>query len=225
MDIPSATLVDVLVFLLPGFVAAAVYYSLSPAARPIPFERIVQALIFTIFIQASLFVTQMLLAAGAGLTRSLGAWTENVRLVWSLINAVVLGVLMAWISNRDKLHAILRRAGITDQTSHPSEWYGAMCMNKGYVVLHLMGNRRLYGWPQEWPSTPDKGHFAMAKAQWLTDDGAIELPGVNVILIRAEDVERVELMTVLTELKGDSNERPESTNAAATATAKASGAT
>ena len=42
----------VLTFLLPGFVAAAVFYSLTSHPKPSNFERVVQALIFTIVVEA-----------------------------------------------------------------------------------------------------------------------------------------------------------------------------
>lgn len=51
MDLPSKTVIEVLTYLMPGFIAAATLYNLTPAPRPIPFERIVLALIFTVVVQ------------------------------------------------------------------------------------------------------------------------------------------------------------------------------
>lgn len=51
MSLASSETVSILTFLLPGFVAAAVFYSLTSHTKPSAFERIVQALIFTIFVQ------------------------------------------------------------------------------------------------------------------------------------------------------------------------------
>ena len=44
--------IEVLNFLVPGFVAAAVYFGLTSAPKPNTFERLIQALIFTIIVQA-----------------------------------------------------------------------------------------------------------------------------------------------------------------------------
>ena len=41
-------IVGVLTFLLPGFVAASIFYSLTSYPKPSPFDRVVQALIFTV---------------------------------------------------------------------------------------------------------------------------------------------------------------------------------
>lgn len=194
MELPSHTVVDVLTFLLPGFISAALLYNLTPAPRPIPFERVVQALIFTMIVQVCVIGVRIGLTEIGSRLVIIGRWTDEVRLTWSVVLAVLLGFVMAWMANTDRVHSLLRKAGITQQTSYSSEWYGAFCQNKGYVVLHIKGQRRLYGWPQEWPSTPRTGHFVMAQAEWLTQDGRVALTGVNQILVRAEDVEMVELM-------------------------------
>lgn len=193
MEIPSAAIVGTLTYLLPGFVAAAIVYSLTPSPRPIPFERVVQALILTIVVQAFVIVARGA-ALTAGRVASLGVWSEDSRLVLSVVIAVALGVLWARFLNNDRLHALLRRGGFTQQTSYTSEWYGAFCQNKEYVVLHLKGARRLYGWPEEWPSVPDRGHFVMTEPEWLDGTEARPATGVARILIAAADVEMVELM-------------------------------
>src|SRR6185437_8385687 len=204
MDIPTKAVVDVLTYLLPGFITAALFYTLTPSPKPIPFERVIQALIFTILVQAGVFVIQLSLIASGSRLGSFGPWTEDVRLVWSVVVAVGLGLAMAWAMNTDRVHRLLRKIGITHQTSFSSEWFGALSQNRGFMVLHLTGERRLYGWAEEWPSTAGKGHFVLARAEWLDGDQRIELAGVHRILVRAEDVEAVELMeTVITPEESD----------------------
>ena len=59
----------------------------------------------------------------------------------------------------------------------------------GYVVLHRKGERRLFGWPEEWPDHPDQGHFSIAEGQWLLDEGVRTAEGTSAILVPAGDVE------------------------------------
>ena len=109
---------------------------------------------------------------------------------------------MRGFDNTDRLHLLLRRLGITHQTSLSSEWYGALSQTHGYIVLHLVGQRRLYGWPEEWPNASDRGHFVIAEAEWLVGEERRALVGVDRILIRAQDVEIVELMKIQTGVEG-----------------------
>ncbi|HEB27585.1 MAG TPA: hypothetical protein ENI05_07385, partial [Porticoccus sp.] len=60
---------------------------------------------------------------------------------------------------------------------------------------HLHDERRLYGWPIEWPSEPTKGHFVIADPSWLLDDGSeARIVGVANILINVADVKWVEFI-------------------------------
>jgi small-conductance mechanosensitive channel len=199
MEFPSKVLIDVLSYLLPGFITAAIVYNLTPAPRPAPFERVVQALIFTIIVQVFLLTVRATFLLAGRHVRPLGTWTDHTGLVWSVLLASALGLVVAFLANTDRLHFLLRRLKITRQTSYSSEWYGAFCQNAEFVVLHLAGQRRLYGWPKEWPSTPDTGHFVMVMAEWLDSDKRIPLSGVDKVVIRVTDVEMVEMMKPMTE--------------------------
>ncbi len=103
--------------------------------------------------------------------------------------------MFASFANNDHLHKILRKLGITRETSYPSEWFGAFLNDITFVVLHLDDERRLYGWPLEWPSQPTTGHFVIAEPSWLNDDGTeTEVTGVSKIVVRANDVKWVEFL-------------------------------
>lgn len=187
----SSEVVNVLAFLLPGFVAAAIYYSLTSHPKPSAFERLIQALIFTAVIQA---VVALLPDSLPSPEIDIGAdapWDP----VWPVAIAVAVAFTIVVVVNYDLAHALLRRLRITRETSHASEWYAAFADNSGrYVVLHLDGKRRLFGWPTEWPSDPGKGHFRITEGEWLIDEGRQALEGVDGILIPVGEIEMVEFL-------------------------------
>ena len=192
MNWASGEVVGVLTFLLPGFVAAAVFYSLTSHPKPDAFDRIVQALIFTVIRNA---ITTVFLSSGSS-PDEYAEWLKNWEPVVSILVAVALALMASYASNRDSIHRILRRINVTRETSHPSEWYSAFSRHGDcYVVLHLKGQRRLYGWPEEWPSHPEDGHFRIAEGEWLDDDKRIPAKGVAAILIPASEVEMVEFLS------------------------------
>ncbi len=207
----SGELVSLLTFLLPGFVAAGIFYSLTSHPKPNAFDRLVQALIFTVLGQAITSVTVLLLNHRA--TKTYNTLGDDLQLAVLVLVAILLGLIAAFVSNKDLLHTLLRSLRITNETSYPSEWYSAFSRNSGsYVVLHLAGQRRLYGWPLEWPSSPDNGHFRIAEAEWLVDtkdtpaehsqskdvQQRIPVKGVSAILIPAAAVEMIEFMEMHT---------------------------
>ena len=191
MNWASSEIVTILTFLLPGFVATAIFHSLTAHPKPNEFDRIIQALIFTTVVQA--------IVKGIPLVGSLAGvaplWTGESEIVVAVLVAVAVAVVAVYASNHDTLLRFLRWIGLTRETSYPSEWYSAFARNPDcYVVLHLKGERRLYGWPEEWPSRPDQGHFRIAEAEWLTEEGRQPITGVSVILVPGDEVEVVEFL-------------------------------
>ena len=135
-----------------------------------------------------------------------GEWSDNISFVSSIILAIILGLIFSLFANKDWFHKFLRGdyklskclkkfGGITKRTSYPSEWFSAFNEEQKYIILHLGGDRRLYGWPREWPDHPDSGHFVIEKPKWLLDDGkVIESDSVEKMLIPVKDVESVEFL-------------------------------
>ncbi len=187
-------LISVLQYLLPGFLAAWVFYGFTSFPKPSQFERVVQALIFNLFIQSIVFIEKVaVLKLGAIL--SLGNWNQQSDIFCSIITALFLGAVFAYFVNNDKFHKFARKISLTKETSYPSEWFGTLQKNVTYVVLHLEDERRLYGWPIEWPSESDKGHFVLEQASWLDKDKKeIQITGVSSIMINVKDVKWVEFM-------------------------------
>lgn len=66
-----------------------------------------------------------------------GTWNEESDLIAATITAFLLGALFSYLANTDRFHRIVRRLGITRETSFPSEWFGAFLKNITYIVLHL----------------------------------------------------------------------------------------
>lgn len=187
-------------FLLAGFAAAWVFYGLTPYRRPTPFERVAQALVYTA-------VVQLLAATLAGFAGLFGA--EKLAGAFSAPAGVFLlaggiGVVFAWLTNRDYPHAWLRRLGVTGQTARKCNWADAFDLdNYEYIILNLKDGRRLYGWPRAWPDTHAEDHFILRDYAWLPVQGEknekpdlakIASSGDAVILVAAAAVDTVELL-------------------------------
>lgn len=182
-----------LVFLLPGFFSAWIFYGLTSHLKPSQFERTVEALVFTFVIYVATQALRLALEA-IGAQVSWGPWTSAAQLIWSMIFAAGLGLALATAVNKDTFHSWLRKKGFTSRTSHPSEWFCVLDSNPAYVVLHLQDGRRLLGWPKEWPVNPSTGQFYIQMPAWIDDAGKVtELNTLDGILIHATDVRWIEV--------------------------------
>ena len=175
MDGLVKEVIPLLQYLIPGFLATWIFYSLTAFKRPDAFGQIVQALIFTFVIQSLVMGLESVLLLMGERLFSIGSWNQKTETLWSAVIAVLLGLMCCHITNSDKLHGVLRLLGITTQKSFPCQWYSVFSSKPGFVMLHLVGGKRLFGWPREWPSEPSNGQFVLEFPRWLNSAG-VPLP-------------------------------------------------
>lgn len=199
MSWASSEIVGVFVFLLPGFVAAAVFYSLSSYPKPNEFGQVVQALVFTMVGQLiAVGIQQLTILLGAG-----SPWPSNLEIIVPTLSAVAFALIVVYASNNDIPHRLLRLTRLTRENSYASEWYFSFVRNADcYVVLHLKDERRLYGWPEDWPKLPGQGHFRIIEGEWLDAEARGDQDDsldnnereIFAIMVPAEDVKMVEFI-------------------------------
>jgi len=189
----SKDVVALLQYLAPGFVVAWVFYGLTSHIKPSQFERVVQALIFTVVVQAVVLVERAA-AEAVGQRVSFGEWSSASQLFASLLTALVIGLALSACINADAFHGWSRRLGISSRSGHPCEWFGIFSEYQRYVVLQLKDGTRIYGWPKVWPSEYDKGHFFMTSAMRTVGEVTQELDALEGILVDVRDVSSVEFV-------------------------------
>lgn len=171
LDALKSEVFQLLLGLLPGFLTVAIITALTVRQRLSPFERIVQALIYTFVIHMT---WQVILASLSGINRIYTGdpWTPSAatHLLALAVGAVFWGLVTTWLVNEDWLHAKLRKWRITKRASRPNVWYDAFYRTLQFVVVHLKDRRRIYGWPSLYPERPNEGHLFLTQAQWLMSD-------------------------------------------------------
>lgn len=79
----SKDVVALLQYLAPGFLVAWVYFGLTSHVKPSQFERVVQALVFTVAVQALVAIEQWAAGVVGANVVVLGEWTAASSLVAS----------------------------------------------------------------------------------------------------------------------------------------------
>lgn len=196
MDDLIKEVIPLLQYLIPGFLAAWIFYSLTAFKRPDTFGQIVQALIFTFVIQSLVVGLGALLLVTGERYFSVGMWDRKSETLWSAVIAVLMGFISCHIASSDKLHALLRKLNITRQSSYPCEWYSAFSTRQRHVVLHLVDGKRLFGWPIEWPAEPARGQFVLEYPRWIDDSDKGIRTGAEIIVIDVSKVQWVEFLKI-----------------------------
>lgn len=190
----SKDVVALLQYLAPGFLVAWVYFGLTSHAKPSQFERVVQALVFTVAVQAIVVMEQWVAEFIGKNWVSFGAWNSASNLIASLLSALALGISFSAISNNDGAHGLARKLKLSTRSGHPGEWYGAFCDFPRFIVLQMKDGTRIYGWPSRWPSDPSNGHFFVSDVTRQANGETQSLAELEGILIDAKDVSAVEFV-------------------------------
>jgi len=86
MDSISQNVVTILQYLLRGFLVAWVFYGFTSYPKP-QFERVIQALIFTLIIQATVFVEKAIFLQ-VGVYQNFGNWNEHSEVICSTVRGL-----------------------------------------------------------------------------------------------------------------------------------------
>ena len=162
-------------------------YLLTSYEKSNQFERVIQALIFTTVVQALV-----------ALLNSFKLYVPaESQILESTLLAIVVGMMSVVCVNNNFTHKWMINLGISRETSFPSEWFGEFSQRVRYVILHLDDGRRIYGWPREWPSNSDAGHFSLEQPAWIMEGEPPteqHLTNTETILVPANTVKFVEFI-------------------------------
>ncbi len=188
----SSEFIVALRHLLPGFIAAVIFQSLTKFPKPTQFEMVICALLYLAVISfVVLFLEKLFLLLGQLFV--LGQWNTEVKLVLDFIVALILGIVFAFSANKDIPHKYFRKFNLTVETSYPSEWYGTFIDHQGFISLYLKDERVLMGQLLEWPSVDGKGHFILHKTSWIGESEPTPLIEENQLIISVDHIKFVEL--------------------------------
>ncbi len=185
--------IALLTYLLPGFLVAWLFYAFTSHAKPSQSERVIQALLFTLLVSA-LVALERIIFQFLGQWHSIRPWDKDAELIASVATALLLGLFVAHLTNRDTLHALLRRFNLSQRSASPNEWCTVFGPRRQFVVVHLKDDRRLYGWPTVWPSDPEEGHIFITAASWVHGDAPLELSEAEGVLLDVKDIGHVEFV-------------------------------
>jgi hypothetical protein len=127
MDDLVKEVIPLLQYLIPGFLSAWIFYSLTAFKRPDTFGQIVQALIFTFVIQGAVWGVGTLCLWVGSKGFSVGRWDAKAETMWAFVVSVTLGLLSCYLATNDKLHGWLRSRNVTKQTSYPQRMVQHFC--------------------------------------------------------------------------------------------------
>lgn len=191
--------------LVPGFLMMTVFYWFAEVPKPGQFERTIQALIATAIIQVLINIIESA-AHGLGRVYSIGPWSPDAALVFSIVLAFLAGLYLAYLCNQDKIYEIARKLKITSKASVDDASHIYKTLGQCPVVLQLTDGRRLMGFYSIFPNSKQTGSFLIEQPHWLQGEEIIPCETTRAIHITGSDVHWVEFLEPTPEDEEKKNE-------------------
>lgn len=201
MEITVIT-VNILIFLLPGFLALRIDRAIFYNRGEDRFQDLITALIYTflIILLYTLLVQQISCLTFPSLTIGQGEkWTVIVNEPYGLLIialfAVILGSSFGYAKNKDFPLVFLRNLKITKRTYYSSFWYEIMNSREDWVVVTLKNGDGLVGYPKQFNVDYEHGPaILLIDSYWIKRDG-IEVDDSSehrTLLIHFDDIKIIE---------------------------------
>src|SRR4051812_26058843 len=117
MQLIARDLPALVFLLLPGFIAAGVFYTLTAHPKASEFERLIQSLIFTAFVRVAVNILRVVLFGLGTNWKVIGTWDADIEFNWSILLAIIMGLIFALLANKDWFHRLMRFSRLTNRTS------------------------------------------------------------------------------------------------------------
>lgn len=195
---------NVLIFLLPGFLIQRIIEGLAVTGKPTETTRVIDALAFSLvnYLLYSLLALPLslkpipLTLTPDGQLQFTGRDALGFLILFAI--AVFIGLGFAKSLNEGWHYKILRdKLHLTRKTGRVDVWYDIFSDFRGrWIQVYLKDGTRILGWPDYYSDSPDKRELFLVEAVVTRPDGTIyEVTGPGILLTEKAEIERIEILT------------------------------
>lgn len=188
---------QLLLFLIPGFISATILNALVVRRDKKELESIVEALIFSMFIytlhsaisgQSPVTIDQT--EATISYSYSYESWS----LLWLIVLSVLTPLGLSFLITNDWHMKLARRLRISKRTARSSVWFDVFYDIKRSVIINLENGRRIFGWPLYYSDEPEKPYIFLHKPAWIEGEEFIDLDVEGILITPEQKIESIEFL-------------------------------
>lgn len=200
MDAFSYEAIQILIFLIPGFISATILNQLIVREKKKEFSRIVEALIFSMLIY-----TVYSIVSGISPV-SLNKVKESVTLsydknsfLWLSLLSICLPLVLSALVTNDLHMRLARKLWITRRTARTSVWFDVFCDKRKHIIINFANGRRIYGWPTYYSNDPRKPCVFLSRPAWIVEgedkeSKFVDLEVEGILLTSEQKIESIEFL-------------------------------
>jgi hypothetical protein len=159
------------------------------------FEKIIEALIFSLFIYTIYSSISgrspiTLIQSQDSITYSYEAWS----FLWLSLISIGLPALLSLFITNDWHMEVARRARMTRKTARESVWIDVFSDIKKHVIINFENGRRIYGWPMYYSNEPENPCIFLSRPAWIEENGFVDLKVEGILITPEQKIESIEFL-------------------------------
>lgn len=203
---------EVLLILLPGFLASLIISALTVRKEKTELDKVVEALVysFVLWVIWGAFILKHPLAVEVERVSEKSSRyyfsVSSIEMLWLLLMAILLGLLLSTVYTHDIPTEILRWLKLTRATTRASVWDDVFSDVQRYVIVEFNDGRRVMGWPSYISNTPDENSLFLEDASWVMDDGSEQtIKGPGMLITKNMPIQNIVFLDAGTDRKESRN--------------------
>jgi drug/metabolite transporter superfamily protein YnfA len=187
---------QILIFLIPGFIASTVLNMLVVRVEQKQFGKVVEALVFTliIFVVYS-FVSQKSPIQLSKVGENVAYSYDSHAFLWLVGISIVIPVIMSALVTHDLHMKLARSLRISKKTARTSVWVDVFYDLDNYIIVNFKDGRSIFGWPTYFSTDPDQPYIFLSEPAWYEEDKFQPVKELEGILITPEhEIESIEVL-------------------------------
>jgi len=195
----SYEVLNVLIFLIPGFLSAVIYNAVIVRKDKDVFSKIIEALIYSLisYVIASVIAKKsafILTISTVNNVKRYGLNLENECLITVLLISIVLPLFLGWLNTQNILMKGFHKIGITKKTARDSTWLDVFTDVNKYIIVTLKDGRRVYGWPSYYSNEATEGMLFLSEPAWIENGEYVDLNIEGLFLVERDNIDYIEFL-------------------------------
>lgn len=186
---------QILIFLIPGFISAAILDALAVRTEKKELGKIIEALIFSMIIYTVYSsVSGRSPISLSQIEKSITLVYDSKSFLWLALLSISIPVILSYFITNDLHMKLARKLRISRKTARSSVWFDVFSDLDKYIIINFENGRRIYGWPMYYSSKPENPYIFLFKPAWIQEDEFVDLNIEGILITPEQKIESIEFL-------------------------------
>lgn len=186
---------QILIFLIPGFISATILNALVVRKAKTELGRIIEALILSMLI----YTIYSLISGVSPVTlnqieKSIVYSYDSKSFLWLGVLSLGIPAILSLLITNDLHMKLARFLWISRRTARSSVWFDVFYDIRKHIIINLEDGRRIYGWPLYYSNDPESPYIFLSKPSWVQEERFIDLDIEGILITPEEKIESIEFL-------------------------------